>query len=135
SNRGLDERGAGAARRARHGGAPRAGLRRGRRGVGSRRGGDRGRRRALLSPPRLALRGRGAARARAPDDRARARGVRRARASGGADRQGPAPSKRGGVIDTGAAAFTGLIDLAAKGLGGTVLGASDDFFASAGNLI
>ena len=34
-----------------------------------------------------------------------------------------------------AAAFTGLIDLAALGLGGTVLGASDDFFASAKNLI
>ena len=30
-----------------------------------------------------------------------------------------------------AAAFTGLIDLAALGLGGKVLGASDDFFASA----
>ena len=34
-----------------------------------------------------------------------------------------------------AAAFTGLIDLAALGLGGKVLGASDDFFASANNLI
>jgi allantoicase len=34
-----------------------------------------------------------------------------------------------------AAAFTGLIDLAAFGLGGKVLGASDDFFASANNLI
>ncbi len=34
-----------------------------------------------------------------------------------------------------AAAFTGLVDLAAIGLGGTVLGASDDFFASANNLI
>ena len=34
-----------------------------------------------------------------------------------------------------AAAFTGLIDLAALGLGGQVLGASDDFFASANNLI
>ena len=33
------------------------------------------------------------------------------------------------------AAFTGLVDLAALGLGGTVLGASDDFFASANNLI
>jgi allantoicase len=33
------------------------------------------------------------------------------------------------------AAFTGLIDLAALALGGTVLGASDDFFASANNLI
>jgi len=39
------------------------------------------------------------------------------------------------VIDSSAAAFTGLIDLAAKGLGGSVLGASDDFFASADNLI
>jgi len=41
------------------------------------------------------------------------------------------------VSDTtgGAAAFTGLIDLAAIGLGGTVLGCSDDFFASANNLI
>ena len=29
-----------------------------------------------------------------------------------------------------AAAFTGLIDLAALGLGGKVLGASDDFFAA-----
>jgi allantoicase len=36
---------------------------------------------------------------------------------------------------TSAAAFTGLIDLAAIGLGGRVLGASDDFFASANNLI
>jgi allantoicase len=36
---------------------------------------------------------------------------------------------------TSSAAFTGLIDLAALGLGGTVLGASDDFFASANNLI
>jgi len=34
-----------------------------------------------------------------------------------------------------AAAFTGLIDLAALALGGKVLGASDDFFASANNLI
>jgi allantoicase len=34
-----------------------------------------------------------------------------------------------------AAAFTGLVDLAAAGLGGVVLGASDDFFASANNLI
>ncbi|MEO5821518.1 MAG: allantoicase [Vicinamibacteraceae bacterium] len=33
------------------------------------------------------------------------------------------------------AAFTGLIDLAAIGVGGTVLGTSDDFFASANNLI
>jgi allantoicase len=40
------------------------------------------------------------------------------------------------VTDTaGSAAFTGLIDLAALDLGGTVLGASDDFFASANNLI
>jgi allantoicase len=41
------------------------------------------------------------------------------------------------VSDTtpSAAAFTGLVDLAAIGLGGTVLGASDDFFASANNLI
>jgi allantoicase len=41
------------------------------------------------------------------------------------------------VIDPGttAAAFTGLVDLAAIGLGGRVLGASDDFFASANNLI
>jgi allantoicase len=41
------------------------------------------------------------------------------------------------VSDTAAsaAAFTGLIDLAALGLGGKVLGASDDFFASASNLI
>ena len=34
-----------------------------------------------------------------------------------------------------AAAFTDLVDLAALGLGGQVLGASDDFFASANNLI
>ena len=38
-------------------------------------------------------------------------------------------------IASSAAAFTGLVDLAAIGLGGTVLGASDDFFASANNLI
>ncbi len=36
---------------------------------------------------------------------------------------------------TSAAAFTGLVDLAALGLGGVVLGASDDFFATANNLI
>ena len=35
----------------------------------------------------------------------------------------------------GSATFTGLIDLAAIGMGGTVLGASDDFFAGANNLI
>jgi allantoicase len=34
-----------------------------------------------------------------------------------------------------AAAFTGLIDLAAAGLGGRALGASDEFFAAADNLI
>jgi allantoicase len=39
------------------------------------------------------------------------------------------------VTDTGAAAFTGLIDLAAASLGGQVLGSSDDFFAAADNLI
>jgi allantoicase len=35
----------------------------------------------------------------------------------------------------GAATFTGLVDLAAKGLGGKVLGTNDDFFAAAENLI
>ena len=35
----------------------------------------------------------------------------------------------------GVAGFIGLIDLAAAALGGRVLGASDDFFAEAGNLI
>jgi allantoicase len=39
------------------------------------------------------------------------------------------------VTDSGAAAFTGLIDLASASLGGQVLGSSDDFFAEAGNLI
>jgi allantoicase len=34
-----------------------------------------------------------------------------------------------------AAGFTGLVDLAAAGLGGRVLGASDEFFAEAANLI
>ncbi|MEM6991510.1 MAG: allantoicase, partial [Myxococcota bacterium] len=34
-----------------------------------------------------------------------------------------------------AAMFTGLVDLAAKGLGGKVLAASDDFFASKDNLV
>ena len=51
---------------------------------------------------------------------------------------GPRPAASGGrVSETAAtaAAFTGLIDLAALGLGGQVLGASDDFFASANNLI
>jgi allantoicase len=38
-------------------------------------------------------------------------------------------------IASSAAAFTGLVDLAAIGLGGVVLGASDDFFASASSLI
>jgi allantoicase len=37
--------------------------------------------------------------------------------------------------DGGGAAFTGLVDLAAAGFGGRVLGCSDDFFAEAGNLI
>jgi allantoicase len=40
----------------------------------------------------------------------------------------------GGSSDDGAR-FTGLTDLAAAALGGRVLGASDDFFAEAGNLI
>ncbi|HSS40411.1 MAG TPA: allantoicase, partial [Polyangia bacterium] len=34
-----------------------------------------------------------------------------------------------------AATFSGLIDLAAAGLGGRVLGASDEFFAEAANLL
>jgi allantoicase len=36
---------------------------------------------------------------------------------------------------SGAATFTGLVDLVAKGLGGKVLGTNDDFFAAAANLI
>jgi len=40
-----------------------------------------------------------------------------------------------GPPDAGAAGFTGLVDLAAAAFGGRVLGASDDFFAEAGNLI
>jgi allantoicase len=40
-----------------------------------------------------------------------------------------------GPTDAPALGFTGLIDLAAAALGGRVLGASDDFFAEAGNLI
>ena len=92
--------------------------------------------RLVLPPPDLALRRGGPARARAPDVRPRARGLRRRRTSGRADRPRPAASG-GRVSETAAtaAAFTGLIDLAALGLGGKVLGASDDFFASANNLI
>jgi len=41
----------------------------------------------------------------------------------------------GGPTGGEGAGFTGLIDLAAAALGGRVLGASDDFFAEAGNLI
>jgi allantoicase len=39
------------------------------------------------------------------------------------------------TTDGGAAAFTGLIDLAAASFGGHVLGSSDDFFAEAANLV
>ena len=37
--------------------------------------------------------------------------------------------------EPGAATFTGLVDLAAKNLGGKALGASDEFFAEASNLL
>ena len=37
--------------------------------------------------------------------------------------------------DQGSALFTGLVDLAAEGMGGRVLAASDDFFASKDNLV
>jgi allantoicase len=40
-----------------------------------------------------------------------------------------------GLAGMPTAAFTGLIDLASDGLGGRVLGASDEFFAEAANLI
>jgi len=39
------------------------------------------------------------------------------------------------VIDGSVATFTGLIDLAAEGLGGRALSASDEFFAAAENLV
>ena len=80
--------------------------------------------------------GAAAARARAPDVPPRARGLRRRRTSGRADRPRPAASG-GRVSETAAtaAAFTGLIDLAAADSGGQVLGASDDFFAAPENLL
>ena len=39
------------------------------------------------------------------------------------------------MSEVGAALFTGLVDLASRGLGGEVLAASDDFFASKDNLV
>ncbi len=131
-------------------GADRRRARRRSGGVGSRRGAGRRGRAAGVSPQDLALPRRAPVGARAHDGAARRDRLRRRRFAAGdagrdparpqrrdADRgRGPNRARRAPIMsEPVAVGFTGLVDLAAAALGGRALGASDEFFAGAENLV